>query len=91
MTDASSTIFQSNWAAAGRLHFDAELKGRRFRRESTYRKSTAITAVQSPDMPGSDDPGKVTGLPRMIEAIVRIVATRIVPDPTIIFRVYMRR
>jgi hypothetical protein len=42
-------------------------------------------------MPGSDDPGKVTGLPRMIEAIVRIVATRIVPDPTIIFRVYMRR
>lgn len=43
--------------------------------ETTYRKSTAITAVQSPDMPGADGAGKVTVLPRMIEVIVRIVAT----------------
>ena len=59
-------------------------------KESTYRKSTAVAAVQSPHMPGTDGARKVAVLPRMIEVIVRIVATHIVPNPTVILRIDMR-
>jgi hypothetical protein len=41
-------------------------------------------------MRGTESARKVTVLPRMIEVIVRIVATHVVSNPTIILRIHMR-
>jgi hypothetical protein len=46
--------------------------------------------VQAPDVPGTDGAGKVTVLPRMIQVIVRVVATHIMSNPAIISRIHMR-
>ena len=44
-----------------------------------------------PDVRSPNWPLKPTMLPRMIEMVVRIMASRVVPYPTVILRVNVRR
>ena len=51
----------------------------------------APAAAQPPDVRSPNWPLKPTMLPRMIEMVVRIIASRVVPYPTVILRVNVRR
>lgn len=63
---------------------------RRLKEEPAHVETLTSAAMQPPDMLWSDRSAEASMLPWVIEVIVNVVPSRVVPDPVIVFGLHVR-